>query len=85
MIQNTFSLGQKQSSHLFHILMECMEHRDSVSEVHALNLGCLHLQLPFSLFALSAVGWHGHSSCKSNDVISKIRLHKGVWAYLYIK
>ncbi|XP_061326815.1 transient receptor potential cation channel subfamily M member 6-like isoform X1 [Pezoporus flaviventris] len=29
MIQNTFSLGQKQCSHLFHILMECMEHRDS--------------------------------------------------------
>uniref|UniRef100_A0A663EVT0 non-specific serine/threonine protein kinase n=1 Tax=Aquila chrysaetos chrysaetos TaxID=223781 RepID=A0A663EVT0_AQUCH len=37
MIQNTFSLGQKQSSHLFHILMECMEHRESVSEVHALS------------------------------------------------
>ncbi|NXC20276.1 TRPM6 protein, partial [Corythaeola cristata] len=31
MIQNTFSLGQKQSSHLFHILMECMEHRESIT------------------------------------------------------
>ncbi|XP_008938224.1 PREDICTED: transient receptor potential cation channel subfamily M member 6, partial [Merops nubicus] len=31
MIQNTFSLGQKQSSHLFHILMECMEHRESMT------------------------------------------------------
>ncbi|NXY83447.1 TRPM6 protein, partial [Alcedo cyanopectus] len=31
MIQNTFSLGQKQSSHLFHILMECMEHRKSIT------------------------------------------------------
>ncbi|KAK2513877.1 hypothetical protein Q9233_015270 [Columba guinea] len=31
MIQNTFSLGQKQSSHLFHILMECMERRESIT------------------------------------------------------
>ncbi|KFP13714.1 Transient receptor potential cation channel subfamily M member 6, partial [Egretta garzetta] len=31
MIQNTFSLGQKQSNHLFHILMECMEHRESIT------------------------------------------------------
>ncbi|KFO97615.1 Transient receptor potential cation channel subfamily M member 6, partial [Calypte anna] len=31
MIQNTFSLGQKQSSHLFHILMECMEHREFIT------------------------------------------------------
>ncbi|NXH16467.1 TRPM6 protein, partial [Bucco capensis] len=31
MIQNTFNLGQKQSSHLFHILMECMEHRESIT------------------------------------------------------
>nr|XP_038027175.1 transient receptor potential cation channel subfamily M member 6 isoform X1 [Anas platyrhynchos] len=31
MIQNMFSLGQKQSSHLFHILMECMEHRESIT------------------------------------------------------
>ncbi|GAB0204461.1 transient receptor potential cation channel subfamily M member 6 [Grus japonensis] len=31
MIHNTFSLGQKQSSHLFHILMECMEHRESIT------------------------------------------------------
>ncbi|KFQ95857.1 Transient receptor potential cation channel subfamily M member 6, partial [Nipponia nippon] len=31
MIQNTFSLGQKQSSHLFHILTECMEHRESIT------------------------------------------------------
>uniref|UniRef100_A0A8C0IIL5 non-specific serine/threonine protein kinase n=1 Tax=Bubo bubo TaxID=30461 RepID=A0A8C0IIL5_BUBBB len=31
MIQNTFSLGQKQSSHLFHVLMECMEHRESIT------------------------------------------------------
>uniref|UniRef100_A0A669QLH9 non-specific serine/threonine protein kinase n=1 Tax=Phasianus colchicus TaxID=9054 RepID=A0A669QLH9_PHACC len=31
MIQNMFNLGQKQSSHLFHILMECMEHRKSIT------------------------------------------------------
>uniref|UniRef100_A0A8B9CII9 non-specific serine/threonine protein kinase n=1 Tax=Anser brachyrhynchus TaxID=132585 RepID=A0A8B9CII9_9AVES len=31
MIQNMFSLGQKQSSNLFHILMECMEHRESIT------------------------------------------------------
>ncbi|XP_053265125.1 transient receptor potential cation channel subfamily M member 6 isoform X2 [Podarcis raffonei] len=31
MIQNTFSLGQKQSHHLFKMLMECMEHRDSIT------------------------------------------------------
>ncbi|XP_009998099.1 PREDICTED: transient receptor potential cation channel subfamily M member 6 [Chaetura pelagica] len=31
MIQNTFNLGQKQSSHLFHILMECMEHREFIT------------------------------------------------------
>ncbi|KFV48457.1 Transient receptor potential cation channel subfamily M member 6, partial [Tyto alba] len=31
MIQNTFSLGQKQSSHLFHVLMECMQHRESIT------------------------------------------------------
>ncbi|OXB81722.1 UNVERIFIED_CONTAM: hypothetical protein H355_010283 [Colinus virginianus] len=31
MIQNMFSLGQKQSRHLFHILMECMEHRESIT------------------------------------------------------
>ncbi|XP_061465295.1 transient receptor potential cation channel subfamily M member 6 [Rhineura floridana] len=31
MIQNTFSFGQKQSHHLFKILMECMEHRDSIT------------------------------------------------------
>ncbi|KGL77531.1 Transient receptor potential cation channel subfamily M member 6, partial [Tinamus guttatus] len=31
MIQNTFNLGQKQSSHLCHILMECMEHRESIT------------------------------------------------------
>ncbi|XP_010014516.1 PREDICTED: transient receptor potential cation channel subfamily M member 6, partial [Nestor notabilis] len=37
MIQNTFSLGQKQSSHLFHILMECMEHRDSITIFDALS------------------------------------------------
>uniref|UniRef100_A0A8C5RSZ5 TRPM SLOG domain-containing protein n=1 Tax=Laticauda laticaudata TaxID=8630 RepID=A0A8C5RSZ5_LATLA len=30
-IKNSFSFGQKQSHHLFKILMECMEHRDSVS------------------------------------------------------
>ncbi|NXU54640.1 TRPM6 protein, partial [Turnix velox] len=35
MIQNTFSLGQKQSSHLFHILMECMEHRQSITILDA--------------------------------------------------
>uniref|UniRef100_A0A8C6XEQ5 Transient receptor potential cation channel subfamily M member 6 n=1 Tax=Naja naja TaxID=35670 RepID=A0A8C6XEQ5_NAJNA len=28
-IQNSFSFGQKQSHHMFKILMECMEHRDS--------------------------------------------------------
>uniref|UniRef100_A0A8B9PX21 non-specific serine/threonine protein kinase n=1 Tax=Apteryx owenii TaxID=8824 RepID=A0A8B9PX21_APTOW len=31
MIQNTFNLGRKQSSHLCHILMECMEHRESIT------------------------------------------------------
>ncbi|NWW79272.1 TRPM6 protein, partial [Climacteris rufus] len=31
MIQNIFSLEQKQSSHLFHILMKCMEHRESIT------------------------------------------------------
>ncbi|NXO05082.1 TRPM6 protein, partial [Rhinopomastus cyanomelas] len=31
MIQNTFALGQNQSSHLLHILMECMEHRESIT------------------------------------------------------
>ncbi|XP_015267020.1 PREDICTED: transient receptor potential cation channel subfamily M member 6 [Gekko japonicus] len=31
MIQNTFSFGQKQTHHLFKILMECMEHRDSIT------------------------------------------------------
>ncbi|XP_060119491.1 transient receptor potential cation channel subfamily M member 6-like [Heteronotia binoei] len=31
MIQSTFSFGQKQSHHLFKILMECMEHRDSIT------------------------------------------------------
>ncbi|XP_019372995.1 PREDICTED: transient receptor potential cation channel subfamily M member 6 isoform X3 [Gavialis gangeticus] len=30
-IQNTFNLGQKQSRHLFQILMECMEHRESIT------------------------------------------------------
>ncbi|XP_068782279.1 transient receptor potential cation channel subfamily M member 6-like [Struthio camelus] len=29
MIQNTFNLGQKQSSHLCQTLMECMEHTES--------------------------------------------------------
>ncbi|NXU16968.1 TRPM6 protein, partial [Pardalotus punctatus] len=31
MIQNMFSLEQKQSSHLFHVLMECMKHRESIT------------------------------------------------------
>ncbi|NXD05391.1 TRPM6 protein, partial [Certhia familiaris] len=31
MIQNTFSLEQKQSSHLFHVLMECMKHREFIT------------------------------------------------------
>ncbi|KAJ7412000.1 transient receptor potential cation channel subfamily M member 6 [Willisornis vidua] len=31
MIQNTFSLEQKQSNRLFHVLMECMKHRESVT------------------------------------------------------
>ncbi|NXM71307.1 TRPM6 protein, partial [Serilophus lunatus] len=31
MIQNTFSLEQKQCSHLFQVLMECMEHRESIT------------------------------------------------------
>ncbi|KAJ6669598.1 hypothetical protein lerEdw1_000147 [Lerista edwardsae] len=35
MIQNTFSFGQKQSHHFFKILMECMEHRDSITIVDA--------------------------------------------------
>ncbi|XP_039606641.1 transient receptor potential cation channel subfamily M member 6 isoform X2 [Polypterus senegalus] len=30
-IQNTFNFGQKQSSHLFKIVMECMEHRESIT------------------------------------------------------
>uniref|UniRef100_A0A670YHV2 non-specific serine/threonine protein kinase n=1 Tax=Pseudonaja textilis TaxID=8673 RepID=A0A670YHV2_PSETE len=30
-IKNSFSFGQKQSHHLFKILMECMEHRDSIT------------------------------------------------------
>lgn len=50
MIQNIFSLEEKQSSHLFHILMECMEHRESVSTVHVPSLGSLHFLLPFLLF-----------------------------------
>lgn len=58
MIQNIFRLEQKQSSHLFHVLMECMKHRESVSRVHVLNLGSLHFLLPF--FALFLVGWHEH-------------------------
>ncbi|KQK77837.1 transient receptor potential cation channel, subfamily M, member 6 [Amazona aestiva] len=37
MIQNAFSLGQKQSSRLYHILMECMEHRDSITIFDALS------------------------------------------------
>ncbi|NXH39793.1 TRPM6 protein, partial [Dicaeum eximium] len=31
MIQNLFRLEQKQSSHLFHVLMECMKHRESIT------------------------------------------------------
>ncbi|XP_053328412.1 transient receptor potential cation channel subfamily M member 6 [Spea bombifrons] len=31
MIQKTFNLGHKQSNHVFHILMECMEHRESIT------------------------------------------------------
>ncbi|KAI1239710.1 hypothetical protein IHE44_0011137 [Lamprotornis superbus] len=31
MIQNIFRLEQKQSSHLFHVLMECMKHRESIT------------------------------------------------------
>uniref|UniRef100_A0A8C3I4E8 non-specific serine/threonine protein kinase n=1 Tax=Chrysemys picta bellii TaxID=8478 RepID=A0A8C3I4E8_CHRPI len=31
MIQNTFNFGQKQSVHLFQMLMECMEHRESIT------------------------------------------------------
>ncbi|XP_078069997.1 transient receptor potential cation channel subfamily M member 6 [Mustelus asterias] len=30
-IQKTFNFGQKQSDHLFKILMECMEHRESIT------------------------------------------------------
>ncbi|RMC17971.1 hypothetical protein DUI87_04845 [Hirundo rustica rustica] len=30
MIQNIFRLEQKQSSHIFHVLMECMKHRESI-------------------------------------------------------
>lgn len=51
MIQNIFSLGQKQSSHLFHVLMECMKHRESVSSIHVLSLGSLHFLLPFFSFS----------------------------------
>uniref|UniRef100_A0A8C9MZV4 non-specific serine/threonine protein kinase n=1 Tax=Serinus canaria TaxID=9135 RepID=A0A8C9MZV4_SERCA len=31
MIQNIFRLEQKQSSRLFHVLMECMKHRESIT------------------------------------------------------
>ncbi|NXY05428.1 TRPM6 protein, partial [Pteruthius melanotis] len=31
MIQNIFGLEEKQSSHLFHVLMECMQHRESIT------------------------------------------------------
>ncbi|XP_067839182.1 transient receptor potential cation channel subfamily M member 6 isoform X2 [Heptranchias perlo] len=31
MIQKIFNFGQKQSDHLFKILMECMEHRESIT------------------------------------------------------
>ncbi|XP_074809338.1 transient receptor potential cation channel subfamily M member 6 [Natator depressus] len=31
MIQNTFNFGQKQSIHLFQMLMECMAHRESIT------------------------------------------------------
>uniref|UniRef100_A0A4W3ILF8 non-specific serine/threonine protein kinase n=1 Tax=Callorhinchus milii TaxID=7868 RepID=A0A4W3ILF8_CALMI len=31
MIQKTFNFGQKQSNHLFNILTECMEHRESIT------------------------------------------------------
>ncbi|XP_069481929.1 transient receptor potential cation channel subfamily M member 6 [Ambystoma mexicanum] len=31
MIQKTFNFGHKQSNHLFKILMECMEHRESIT------------------------------------------------------
>ncbi|KAK6494322.1 transient receptor potential cation channel subfamily M member 6-like isoform X2 [Huso huso] len=31
MIQKTFNLGQKQSDHLFKTVMECMEHRESIT------------------------------------------------------
>lgn len=50
MIQNMFSLGQKQSRHLFHILMECMERRESVSGIHGLTLQYIHLLLSFLPF-----------------------------------
>lgn len=50
MIQNMFSLGQKQSSHLFHILMECMEHRESVSVISTLTFLYLNLLLHFLPF-----------------------------------
>uniref|UniRef100_A0A8C5PFR9 Transient receptor potential cation channel subfamily M member 6 n=1 Tax=Leptobrachium leishanense TaxID=445787 RepID=A0A8C5PFR9_9ANUR len=31
MIQKTFNLGHKHSNHVFHTLMECMEHRESIT------------------------------------------------------
>lgn len=67
MIQNTFSLGQKQSSHLLHILMECMERRESVSRLHTLEFRVSSFAV---IFAVSLVGWCGHSSCRSNGVNS---------------
>lgn len=49
MIQNTFSFGQKQSHHLLKILMECMEHRDSVSVMKPLDL-IIHFIVNSALF-----------------------------------
>lgn len=66
MIQNIFRLEQKQSSRLFHVLMECMKHRESVSRVHGLSLGGLDFLLPFLLF----LWWAGMGT----GVISKVKI-----------
>lgn len=77
MIQNTFSLGQKEASHLFHILMECMERRESVSGVHDLSLGCLRL-----LLSLLFLWWVSVGTVVVEVMV--LTLVKSVCANLYI-
>uniref|UniRef100_A0A803SYJ3 non-specific serine/threonine protein kinase n=1 Tax=Anolis carolinensis TaxID=28377 RepID=A0A803SYJ3_ANOCA len=52
MIQNMFSFNQKQSHHLFKILMECMEYRDSVSVTNEQNLFLFDLILCNAILCL---------------------------------